>query len=102
MGKGLGKTQKKILRILKASKQPWVGLHILIIKTYHPAQLDGSKGYLDWSYRESERKTIWESVNALERKGLVKTRIRRRKEIELKKRFGGIQWWLEVALINSS
>lgn len=107
MGRGLGRIQKAILRILKSEEREWVGLNTIIIKTYHPYQLDREKarerGYFDWSYSDVERKITWRSVKALERRGLVRTRIIRyiNKEKRRKVR-GGLRRWMEVQILNVS
>lgn len=104
MGRGLGRIQRRVLKLLRGEELKWVGLYVLIIKCYHPEQLDKEKarerGYYDWSYSEVERKITWRSVKALERRGLVKTRIRYiGKE---RKGRGGLCRWLEVQILNGS
>lgn len=109
MGRGLGKIQKRVLEVLssiegrwiskKDFEEQWVSLHIVVIKTYHPEQLNGSKGRFDWNYSKNEHRRIWESVKTLEKRGLVKVRIGRIKGSGWETRFGGIQRWMEVRRI---
>ena len=109
MGKGLGKIQRRILEVLRnmderyiekeSREKRWVWLNILIIKLYHPQQLEGDKRGWNWGYSEGEHRRIWESARMLEKRGLVQTRIIRVKEAGLKTRFGGIQLWLEVRVV---
>ena len=109
MSRGLGKIQHRILTVLKtieeryiekaSRERRWVWLNILIIKVYHPQQLEGDKRGWDWSYSKNQHRRIWESVKGLEERGLVQTRIRRAKEIGLRTRFGGCQRWLEVRVV---
>lgn len=104
MGRGLGRIQKAILRILKSEEREWVGLNTIIVKTYHPEQLDREKarerGYYDWSFTDTERKIAYRSVKALERRGLVKTRIRDIDEGRIGHTFGGLRRWMEVKILN--
>ena len=105
MGRGLGRTQRAILRILRGEELKWVGLNILIIKRYHPEQLDKEKarerGYYDWSYSQLERVAVWKSVKRLERRGLVRVRIRHIDEGRIGKVWGGLRWWMEVQILNA-
>lgn len=109
MGQGLGKIQKRILTVLKtieeryiekeSRERRWIWLNILIIKVYHPQQLEGDKKGWDWGYSKNQHRRIWESVKDLERRGLVQTRIIKVKEAGLRTKFGGIQWWMEVRVV---
>lgn len=105
MGRGLGRIQKRILRILKSEEREWVGLNTLIVKTYHPEQLDRKeaekRGYYDWSYSDTERKVTYRSVKALERRGKVQVRIRDIDEGRIGHTFGGLRRWMEVSLKES-
>jgi hypothetical protein len=106
MGSGLGKIQKRILEVLKtieeryiekeSREKRWVWLNILIIKTYHPNQLEGDKRNWNWGYSVNEHRRIWESVKGLEKRGLVETRIVKAKELGLRMRFGGCTRWMEI------
>ncbi len=104
MGRGLGRIQKRILELLRSEEREWVGLNTLIVKTYHPLQLDRKeaekRGYWDWSFTDVERKTTWRSVKALERRGLVCTRIRDIDEGRIGHSFGGLRRWMEVKILN--
>ena len=109
MSRGLGKIQHRILTVLKtieeryiekeSRERRWIWLNILIIKVYHPQQLEGDKRGWDWSYGKNEHRRVWESVKGLEKRGLVQTRIERIKGSGYATRFGGIQRWLEVRRI---
>ena len=109
MGQGLGKIQKRILTVLKtieeryiekaSRERRWIWLNILIIKVYHPQQLEGEKRGWNWSYGKNEHRRIWESVKGLEKRGLVQTRIEKIKGSGIEARFGGIQLWLEVRVV---
>lgn len=110
MGQGLGKIQKRILTVLKtieeryiekaSRERRWIWLNILIIKVYHPQQLEGEKRGWDWGYSKNEHRRIWESVKELERRGLTETRIVEAKALGLKVRFGGCTRWMEVRKIT--
>ena len=106
MGKGLGRIQRKILKVLdeiesrwvsaKDKDQRWVGLDVVTFMVYHKEELSERMGVRDLRFSKGEHRRIWESVRTLEKRGLVQTRIERIKGSGWKARFGGIQLWLEV------
>ena len=106
MGKGLGKIQKKILKVLdeiesrwisnKDKEQRWVGLDILTFMIYHKEELNERMGVRDLRFSKNQHRRIWESTRMLEKRGLVKTRIERIKGSGYATRWGGLQRWMEV------
>ena len=109
MGKGLGKIQRKRLKVLgeivsrwisnKDKEQRWVGLDILTFMTYHKEELNERMEVRDLKFSKNEHRRVWESVKGLERRGLVQTRIEKIKGSGIEARFGGIQLWLEVRVV---
>jgi hypothetical protein len=109
MGRGLGKIQRKILTTLKtideryievASREKrWVWLNILIIKMYHPHQLEGDKRGWNWNYGINEYRGVWGSLKGLKMRGLIETRIVKAKELGFKMKRGGCTRWLEIRKI---
>ena len=109
MGKGLGKIQKRILKVLdeiesrwvsaKDKEQRWVSLDIMTFMVYHKDELNERMGVRDLRFGKNEHRRIWESVRTLEKRGLVKVRIKRIKGSGYATRFGGIQRWMEVRIV---
>ncbi len=109
MGNGLGRIQRKILKVLdeierrwisaKDKEQRWVGLDILTFMTYHKEELNEKMGVRDLRFSKNEHRRIWESVRTLEKRGLVRVRIERIKGSGYATRFGGIQRWMEVRIV---
>ena len=109
MGKGLGRIQRKILKVLdgiesrwvsaKDKDQRWVGLDILTFMTYHKEELNEKMGVRDLRFSKNEHRRIWESVRTWEKRGLVRVRIERIKGSGYATRWGGIQRWMEVKIV---
>jgi len=107
MGKGLGKTQKRILEILdkidsrwcsrKDFRQRWISLNILALAVYDRPLNPRARRGKDYSLNEHRR--IWGSVKGLERRGLVETRKEKIKGSGIEARKAGLQVWLEVRKI---
>lgn len=111
MSRGLGKTQRKILAVLKdlkargESNDGWISLHVIIIMTYRPWQIDpthpANKERIgmrkrDWSYRETERIAVTKAVIKLEKLGLIEGRILTRGRAGK----GGVRRWKEIKVIE--
>jgi len=88
MGRGLGKVQIRILEVLeeltRRNKRDWFSLLLVVVFLYHQEQVDpeygGNPGRLgrfvvDWTHSKNERRRIWESCRALEKRGLIQIRI---------------------------
>ncbi len=109
MGKGLGKIQKRILKVLdeiesrwiseKNKEQRWVSLDIVTFMTYHKDELNEKMGVRDLRFDKNKHRRCWESVRTLEKRGLVQIRIERIKGSGYATRFGGIQRWMEVRIV---
>ncbi len=109
MGKGLGRIQRKILKVLdeiesrwvsaKDKEQRWVGLDVLTFMVYHKEELNEGMGVRDLRFSRNEHRRIWESSRMLEKRGLVKVRIERIKGSGYATRWGGIQRWMEVKIV---
>ena len=109
MGKGLGRIQRKILKVLdeiesrwisaKDKEQRWVGLDVLTFMVYHKEELREGMGVRDLKFERKEHRRIWESCWMLQKRGLTEVRIVRVKEAGLRTRFGGIQKWMEIRIV---
>ncbi len=109
MGKGLGRVQRKILKVLdeiesrwisaKDTEQRWVGLDVLTFMVYHKEELNERMGVRDLRFSRNEHRRVWESVRMLEKRGLVQTRIERIKGSGYATRWGGIQRLMEVIIV---
>ncbi len=109
MGKGLGRIQRKILKVLdeiesrwiseKNKEQRWVSLDIVTFMTYHKDELNERMGVRDLRFSKNEHRRCWESVRTLEKRGLVRVRIERIKGSGYATRWGGIQRWMEVKIV---
>ena len=109
MGKGLGRIQRKILKVLdeiesrwisaKDKEQRWVGLDVLTFMVYHKEELNEGMGVRDLRFSKNEHRRVWESVRMLEKRGLVRVRIERIKGSGYATRWGGIQRWMEVKIV---
>ena len=109
MGKGLGRIQRKILKVLdeiesrwvsaKDKEERWVGLDVVTFMTYHKEKLNEKMGVRDLRFSKNEHRRIWESVRTLEKRGLVRVRIERIKGSGYATRWGGIQRWMEVKIV---
>ncbi len=109
MGKGLGRIQRKILKVLdeiesrwvsaKDKEERWVGLDVVTFMTYHQGELNERMGVKDLRFSKNEHRRVWESVRMLEKRGLVKVRIERIKGSGYATRWGGIQRWMEVRIV---
>jgi hypothetical protein len=107
----IGKIQKRILEVLaeltRRNKRDWFSLQFITVFLYHQGQVDPEYGsnpsrlgkfILNWSYSENERRRIWESSRALEKRELIQIKIVREKEGKEKGTFGVAQKWLELRL----
>ncbi len=109
MGKGLGRIQRKILKVLdeiesrwvsaKDKEERWVGLDVVTFMTYHKEKLNETMGVRDLRFSKNEHRRIWEPVRMLEKRGLVRVRIERIKGSGYATRWGGIQRWMEVRIV---
>ena len=109
MGNGLGRIQRKILKVLdeiesrwisaKDKDQRWVGLDVVTFMVYHREELNERMGVKDLRFSKNEHRRIWESVRTLEKRGLVRVRIERIKGSGYATRWGGIQRWMEVKIV---
>lgn len=111
MSRGLGKTQRKILEVLKdlkargESNEGWVSLNIVIIMTYRAWQIDpqhpankeriGMRKRI-WSYREAERTSATRAVIRLEKLGMVKGKIL----TAGRSGKGGVRRWKEIKRVE--
>ena len=109
MGQGLGHIQKRILEILEEltrrdDLRDWFTLRLITIFLYTPWQVDREherninvfEFKKDWSFGKNEYRRVWESVKGLEKRGLVRCRMRRRKEGKTGGTFGGWQRLMQV------
>lgn len=108
MGHGVGHVQKKILEALeeltRRNKRDWFSSVFLTIFLYTPWQVDpthernsnriGGRFVVDWNCGQNERRRVWESCRALERRGLIEIKIMRRNV------WGGSTKWMEMRLKN--
>lgn len=79
MSRGLGKTQKLILGIVKKRQDYKLGIPVteLVVRVYHPERFDPDTGdCYDWTYTQSEYIATHTAVRSLEKRGLVKTKSR--------------------------
>ena len=97
---GIGKTQRKIMQILEKEGKEWgtkgmMGIENLTSKVYYP-DLRGATLWMgdDYPITKSQINTVRRAVRALEKRGLVKTRIT---PVESKK---GIRHWKVVGILS--
>lgn len=84
MSKGLGKTQQKVLSVLRKYPSKWFEVTELAIRCYHPERVDQEYDelidYIDGKYVRDEcsrsaRSAIHRSIDKLQAAGLVETKI---------------------------
>ena len=94
---GIGKTQRKIMDILEEEGKTWgmMGIEHLTAKVYYP-DLRGATIWMGDEYpiTKSQINTVRRAVQALGKRGLVKTRIKAVKSPK------GIRYWKLVGILS--